>query len=135
MTLVVDASIACKWFFEEPGADFARSILASGERLLAPDLIVAEVANVAWQRAHRTEISPEHAGLAVSGLKIIDELVPLLVLADRALEIAVGLRHPAYDCFYLALAEQRDVRLVTDDRRFRQAIAGSPWQSRVHVLS
>jgi len=59
MTLVVDASIACKWFFDEPGADLARTTLLSGELLLAPELIVAELANAAWKRVLRAEISIE----------------------------------------------------------------------------
>jgi predicted nucleic acid-binding protein len=37
-------------------------------------------------------------------VKAFEELVPVSVLRDRALAIAVELRHPAYDCFYLALA-------------------------------
>lgn len=134
MTLVIDASIACKWFFDEPGAEFARTILLSGELLLAPELIVAEVANAAWKRVLRAEISLEQAALAISGLKLLDERVPLLALAPRALAIGERLRHPTYDCFYLALAEQREVRLLTDDYRLRQAVAGSEWQSQVQAL-
>ncbi len=133
MTLVIDASIACKWFFDEPGADLARTALLSGELLVAPELIVAEVANAAWKRVLRAEISIEQATLAVSGLELLDERVPLLALARRALAIGERLRHPTYDCFYLALAEQREVHLLTDDHRLRQAVAGSEWQSRVQA--
>jgi predicted nucleic acid-binding protein len=120
MTLVIDASIACKWFFDEPGADLARTALLSGELLVAPELIVAEVANAAWKRVLRAEISIEQATLAVSGLELLDERVPLLALARRALAIGERLRHPTYDCFYLALAEQCEVHLLTDDHRLRQ---------------
>ena len=45
------------------------------------------------------------------------ERSPLAPLAARALAIAAELRHPAYDCFYLALAEARDANLITADRR------------------
>jgi predicted nucleic acid-binding protein len=49
-------------------------------------------------------------------------------LAGRALEIAAELRHPAYDCFYLALAEERSAKLITADRRLISGLAGTPWQ-------
>jgi len=57
VTLVIDASVACKWFIAEPQSDSAEALLAGGEVLIAPDLIVPEVCNVAWlklrQRNHR----------------------------------------------------------------------------------
>jgi predicted nucleic acid-binding protein len=47
MILVVDASVACKWFVEEDGSQAAEALLDSGSTLLAPDLLVPEVCNVA----------------------------------------------------------------------------------------
>ena len=40
MTLVIDASVACKWFFEEPLSAEARALAEAGEPFSAPDLIV-----------------------------------------------------------------------------------------------
>jgi predicted nucleic acid-binding protein len=39
--LVVDSSVAVKWFLEEPGDREAVALLRSGERLIAPELIIA----------------------------------------------------------------------------------------------
>lgn len=118
MTLVVDASVACKWFISEPGSDAAEALVADNQVLLAPDLIAAEVCNVAWLKLRRGEITSEQAMAMVEGLPdVLDELVPSVQVARRALEIANALAHPAYDCFYLALAELRGTRMVTDDRR------------------
>jgi predicted nucleic acid-binding protein len=66
--------------------------------------------------------------------QLLTELCPLATLAGRALAIAAELRHPAYDCFYLALAEAKDARLVTADRRFADRLAGTPWQARTATL-
>jgi predicted nucleic acid-binding protein len=44
-TLVIDASIAIKWVVEEDGTDLALA-LGQKARLMAPDLIVAECANI-----------------------------------------------------------------------------------------
>ena len=48
MTLVVDASVALKWYLVESGAESARQILADDDRLVAPELVVAEVCNACW---------------------------------------------------------------------------------------
>jgi predicted nucleic acid-binding protein len=48
--IVIDASVALKWFEQEPGSEAARAILLQ-EALIAPELIVAEVLNAAWKAA------------------------------------------------------------------------------------
>jgi hypothetical protein len=60
MTLVVDASIATKWFVEEAGREQALQILDWANRH-APDLIVAEVANVVWTKALRGQVTDAQA--------------------------------------------------------------------------
>lgn len=128
MTLVVDASVACKWFVAEAGSDAAEALLTRGEALLAPDLIVVEFCNVAWLKLRRGEIAAEHARGMVHGLPdLLDEFVPSGQLAGRALELANSLDHPAHDCFYLALAELRGTRLVTDDRRLLTRLATTTY--------
>ena len=128
MTLVVDAGVACKWFVAEFNTGAAEALVASGQMLLAPDLIAPEVCNVAWLKLRRGEITAEQAAARVNGLPdLLDELVPSVQLASRSLEIAITVSHPAHDCFYLALAEMRDTRVVTDDRRLIARLAVTPW--------
>lgn len=43
---------------------------------------------------------------------------------DAALQLAIDLNHPIYDCLYLALAIRLDTHVVTADRRFA-ALNGS----------
>jgi predicted nucleic acid-binding protein len=43
--LVVDASVAVKWYVPELDSQRAHLILAGGHRLIAPDLLLAEVGN------------------------------------------------------------------------------------------
>jgi predicted nucleic acid-binding protein len=50
------------------------------------------------------------------------------------LAIAIELRHPAYDCFYLALAEQRDCQMITADERLLARCAGSLFAKRIRPL-
>lgn len=131
MTLVVDASVACKWFVTEIGSDAAEVLLASGATLIAPDVILPEVCNVAWIKLRRGEIVSEQAAAMVHSLPdLFDQLVPSKHLAVRALDIANELDHPASDCFYLAAAELHDARMITDDRRLLTRVRRSVWARR-----
>lgn len=40
----------------------------------------------------------------------------------EALDLALELKHPAYDCFYLALAIRQGTVCVTADTRFADAV-------------
>jgi len=51
-----------------------------------------------------------------------------------ALTLARELRHPVYDCFYLALAIERDLSVVTADARFVHAAAQTVHAGRVRPL-
>ena len=62
-TLVIDASIAIKWVIEEEGTSQALTLRRTA-RLLAPELLVAECANILWKKARRNELSREEALLA-----------------------------------------------------------------------
>jgi predicted nucleic acid-binding protein len=120
MTLVVDASVAAKWFIQEPETPFA-DVIRNEESVVAPDLIVAEVMNAAWKHVRLRHISREHAAsIAVNLPQAFAALISSVELAVRALEIAVALDHPVYDTFYLAAAERENAQLVTADRRLFQ---------------
>ena len=50
MNLVIDASVACKWFFEENLSSEARALAESEATFSAPDTILVECANAVWRR-------------------------------------------------------------------------------------
>jgi predicted nucleic acid-binding protein len=54
--LVVDASVAFKWYFDEPWSEAARRLL-SGARLTVPRLFFLETSNILRKRYGRKEIS------------------------------------------------------------------------------
>lgn len=128
MIVVVDASVAIKWFILEPDRDAARRLLEPGYRLIAPELVVAEVSNAMWRRVMAGQGDARQASATAASLpRFFGFLVSLIPLAARALQIAAELGHPVYDCFYLALAESENASLVTADRRLIGRLAGSRW--------
>jgi predicted nucleic acid-binding protein len=121
--VVIDASVAIKWVVEEEGTTEALAVL-EGYPLSAPDLIVAECANILWKKVRRGELTPDEAQLAADLLQGADlEIVPTRARLSAATRLAVELEHPAYDCVYLALARDNGWPFVTADDRLRRGLA------------
>ena len=116
MTLVIDASVAVKWILPEPGSNEAAALRAPGAELIAPSLVVAELGSALWKKHLRSEIARRDV---VSALRLavsqFTGMVPAESLAESALEFALNVRHPVYDCFYIALAAREKAPLVTAD--------------------
>ena len=125
-TLVVDASVAVKWVVQEEGTEAALRLRSHD--LVAPELILAECANILWKKAERAELTREEAQVSARLLERSGiEFVSLYGLTERTVALAIELDHPAYDCAYLALALARQCRVVTADRRFYNALQGGPY--------
>jgi predicted nucleic acid-binding protein len=119
---VIDASVAIKWLVEEEGTVEALTILEKA-KLSAPDLLIAECANILWKKVRRDELSEDEAKIAARLLEQADiEILPTRHLLGSATSLAVELDHPAYDCIYLALAIERDWRFATADERFPRKV-------------
>lgn len=117
-TFVIDASIAVKWVVEEEGTSEALT-LRRRAKLMAPELLTAECANILWKKILRAELSKQQAFLAARLIQAAEiEFLPTRSLLESATRIAVELKRPAYDCLYLALAAERNCRFVTADERF-----------------
>jgi predicted nucleic acid-binding protein len=122
MTLVVDASVAVKWVLDEPATERALALRDSDGDLIAPSLVHAEIGSALWRAALRGHITGPEAGSALkAAIAHYSRIVLLAELADSALELAIELRHPIYDCSYLTLARRERCALVTADQRLLSA--------------
>ena len=134
MRIVIDASVALKWVVSEADSDAADAIL--DQDLMAPVLWLAEAANVLWRKARTREITAEEANARLSELR----KAPVASLSmepylERALELAVEIGHPAYDCIYLALALHHRTYVVTADRCFASAVSTPTLAGSVRLLT
>lgn len=121
--IVVDASLGLKWVFEEEYSDLATEV-ASGRTLLTTALFWAEVAS----RIRRGELDRSEGTAAFRDLQAARLVTRPLdaAAADAALSIANELRHPIYDCCYLALGIAENAPVITADRRFSTAVSRLP---------
>jgi len=125
--IVVDASVAIKWYVPEIHSAPAVRLLEGHFILLAPDLIGAELANAVWKKVRRDEITrAEGAEILAAFDKLQLELSPTRPLLAAAYEAAIALDRTVYDCLYLALAVAQNCALFTADRKFYSAVLTSP---------
>jgi predicted nucleic acid-binding protein len=133
--LVVDASVALKWYLKEEGRPEAMALRKRGD-IIAPELIISETVNGLWKTVRRKLIPREQVDAAVRVLrKPFTDLVPLHELAESAWVIAHELDHPAYDAFYLALAEREGCAFVTADARLAGKTAGTRFAALIRTLT
>lgn len=124
--LVVDASVAIKWFLPEPHSLQALRLLEGERELLAPDLIWAELGNVLWKRWRQGELADENARTILQDLRRVPLLIhPAEEIADAAWSFASQFQRSFYDSLYLALASGQSCRMVTADRRLWNAVGSA----------
>ncbi len=123
--IVVDASVAVKWFLPEELSTEARQLLTPEYELLAPDLLWAEFGNALWKKHRRHELDQRTATSLLQDFS----RVPIGYHASRqwsapALELAIRHGVTVYDALYLALAVGSGCRVMTADRRLQDACRG-----------
>lgn len=144
-TLVVDASVAVKWFLPEPDAAPAVAVLRAGHRLIAPDLLWIEVASVLWRVARRGAISADEAGRMLAdaaafpveimgSAALLTDALRIATTTDRTVMDRTVMDRTVYDSLYVALAARERAVMVTADERLVNALAGTDWQRSVRGL-
>jgi predicted nucleic acid-binding protein len=133
VTLVIDASVAAKWVLDEDGTDAALALQA--EPLTAPALWLLDVGNALWKRVQRGEITSREAERKLAILAAAPvRTTPVELDLAAALSLATALKHPIYNCLYLAAAIREAAVVVTDDARFVRAVEGTAYAGRVRRL-
>lgn len=134
--IVVDASVAVKWFVAEQDARIADEIANSGHHLFAPQILVTEVASALSRKAMIGLMSTADARKCWRSLpNYLDDFVSVDDMIEPALLNACELRHPIYDLIYLETARRLDAQLITADRRFTAKLAGTDLARHLTLLS
>ena len=119
MIVVIDPGVAIKWFVEEPLRPQARSLLVHGHEVVAPDILIAGVAELAWKKTVAGEIAPDQAEPIVRNIGLpafVSAFVESTRLRNRALALALQCGRPVH------CAEAVGAPLVSSDETFLQAL-------------
>jgi hypothetical protein len=123
--IVVDASIAVKWFIPEPGEEAAGKLLGGHDQLLAPSLIRMEVSGAIIRRFRAGELSEQRAREGTAAWEVmlshrVIRLIPETEIFDEAVQMAFLARHTLADCLYLATAKRLQAPVITADKSMRE---------------
>lgn len=119
--IVVDASVAIKWFIPGPHSGQASDLLRMGKKLIAPEIIRIEVAvaltglvhaKVLDESATQTLLKAWHNHLAMQAVS----LEPTTADFKAATEISIRIKYPLQGCLYVAVAERLKTPLITVDQ-------------------
>ena len=133
--VVVDASVAVKWFVPEIHAERAAGLLDGRYELLAPDLILPESTNAILKKVGRGELTADEGRQIIAALRDAPvETTPTAALMAPAYEIAGRTGRTVYDALYVALAVARECVFVTADARLAASLAGGPLGSHVRTI-
>lgn len=136
---VIDANVALKLFFDQPGSERADALFAALEgdpraRFFVPDFFFAECANALTLYARQANYAEEEAKQDLDDLLLLGlYAVPSAELAAGALEIAFRHHISGYDAFYIVLSQRLSIPLVTADEKMVRALRDTPLQ--VKLLS
>ena len=129
--LILDASVAAKWFLPRSGEPLAEEAMALLRRyadgdveFAVPDLFWAEIGNILWRAVRTGRLSQKLATEALTDM--LHYGLPTVAardLADHALAIALATGRTVYDAMYVALAIQKDTFVITADERLVNALA------------
>jgi predicted nucleic acid-binding protein len=125
--LVIDSGVAIKWFVTEPYTTEARHILDGYRQgdltFLAPDLIYAEVGNIAWKKQQFQGLSAADAQQIVNEFQAVQfTITPNAHLLNDAYRLAVTHQRTVYDSLYIALSVLESCQFVTADERLFNAV-------------
>jgi len=124
--LVLDASVALAWCFEDERSDYADRLLDGlmEAKVAAPELWGLEVTNALLVAVRKKRIDEDQMSGALEflqGLPVEFYPTPRDRSQGRILELAFETGLTVYDATYLELAERLDLPLAALDVRLRKA--------------
>jgi predicted nucleic acid-binding protein len=138
--LVIDASVAAKWFVPEHHHEQATMLLqalrAGDTELVSPDLIFSEIGSALCAKVRSGELSHEEVAEAL--LDFVQTPVTIvggvdLALAAHAVVRATGASF--YDAMYVAAAEAAAVPLITGDEELARLLSDTRYSQLVVRLA
>ncbi len=122
MIWIIDASAAIEIVLGRKHSKSIGAILQDAEEVIAPDLFIAETANVFWKYFRFEGLSKDdYIHYTKMTHSLSDEFIEHTKILDKALYIALLHEVTVYDALYLALASMIEgAGIVSLDKKMRK---------------
>lgn len=121
MILVLDTCAACQIILDGDKKQDYTDEIVSAEKVIAPSLFDAEIANVMWKYVKGGYMDEENAKLSMAlAMQLVDEFVSTSEIAIEALHEAVRLNYSVYDVYFMVLARRNGATLLTSDEKLKR---------------
>lgn len=138
--LVIDTSVAVKWFLNEPDSKKALMVLQDSlhgkTQMHAPSFLRLELDSVLTRRVAAGFVQKDTADQIRASLERMPvQWHEIDALRNDTFRLALETRQSIYDCLFLALAITLAAGLVTADVRFIKGLRASILRDRVMGLA
>jgi len=135
MNLVIDASVAIKWYLEEIHYEEADLALNKSYQLHAPEIIVPEFGSIVWKKQRSRQTTGQEAMKIIAAFTAQNIILHSQKnLLKHAFEGAVKTGQTVYDWMYLSLAFSLSCKLITADQKFYEAIKKTSFKNYIHWI-
>jgi predicted nucleic acid-binding protein len=122
MICILDASAAIEVFLNRPRGVELQEFLSSASLVVSPDLYCSEISNVFWKLLRSNQLSREDCENGINTcLALVDDLIPMSELSQEVFAAAIDYNMTAYDMFYAVTTRRYNGRLLTVDKKLKEA--------------
>ena len=134
--LVLDASVIAKLIANEPGSAIAERLFAD-ERFsfIIPGHALAEVCEAVCRKIRKGEAVERQLTVSLFPLSRAFETISIERLVEPSMRLSLDHGISFYDALYVALAVERNVRLLTEDTKLCRAFAATKLERRLVSLA
>lgn len=133
--VVVDTSVAVKWFIREKGTEKALQILDQLTSFYAPEIFFVEIDSALSKKVRRRELSIKDAFEKRQKFRRLPvKLIPYKEIEEFAFRLATEFSITLYDATYLATAIDNEATLYTADRRLSNGLSTTPFAKYVKYV-
>lgn len=122
---ILDASIVVQHFIVDSNTNYVDALFEEMGNTITgylPEFCLVECTNVLWKQTRFNNVPLTTTLQHAKDLRALDLIVVSVInLMPRALEIGIKHQLAVYDSVYIAIAEQLNYPLITDDKKQAKA--------------
>lgn len=133
--VVIDASVAFKWFVWEDGSEEALQLLDEISAFHAPNIFLMELDAILSRKVRKREMKIADAIEKWNQIRDLPYLlIPYPDIEEFTFRLSTEFSITLYDATYLATAVDKESTLYTSDRRLSNGLSTTPFSKYVNYI-